>query len=424
MDVNIYPSSDVKGEITIPASKSCSQRALACALIVKGKTRIYNLGESDDELAALDILRQTGAQINKFENYTEILSLGIEKLENLKVNCNESGLSSRMFTPLLSTSKNQVLLKGEGSLIKRPMHFFDGLMKDLNVKFSSNEGKLPFHIKGPLVPKDLVVDGSLSSQFITGVIYAYVASPYLRNEVLTILNPTSIPYIELSLSVLKEFGVNLELENNQIKFSGPYELQETEINIEGDWSSASFFLVLAAINGELKINNLNANSNQADIAILKALKDYGAEIDQQENSVFIRKYKANPFVFDATHCPDLFPPLAVLACFANGMSTIKGVHRLYAKESNRAIALQEELGKMGAKITIEKDEMHIESIFYAKPAIINSHGDHRIAMAAAILASRASKYISIENAKVVNKSFPSFYKLLQKVKEENFYSIH
>ncbi|MFN5418335.1 MAG: 3-phosphoshikimate 1-carboxyvinyltransferase [Flavobacteriia bacterium] len=424
MDINIYPSSEIKGEITIPASKSVSQRALACALIVKGKTKIYNLGESEDELAALDILRQTGAVINKFENCTEIISSGIEKLENLKVNCNESGLSSRMFTPLLSNSKKQVLLKGEGSLVKRPMHFFDALMKELNVKFISNEGKLPFHINGPLIPKDIELDGSLSSQFITGVIYGYVASPYLTNEKITILNPTSIPYIELSLTVLKEFGVDLKLENNQIKFNGPYQLKETEINIEGDWSSASFFLVLAAINGELKINNLNSNSNQADIAILKALKDYGAQIDQQENSVFIRKNKANPFVFDSTHCPDLFPPLAVLACFANGTSTIKGVHRLFAKESNRAIAIQEELGKMGAKITIENDEMHIEPIFYAKPAIINPHGDHRIAMAAAILGSRATKYISIENAKVVNKSFPSFYKLLKNVKEDNFFSIH
>jgi 3-phosphoshikimate 1-carboxyvinyltransferase len=246
------------------------------------------------------------------------------------------------------------------------------------------------------------------------LILGFVASPFLKNEIIEVVNPTSIPYIELTLDVLRSFGVELKFEKNKIQFAGPYQLKQTEIEIEGDWSSASFFLVAAAILGDITIHGLNIESKQADRKILEALKDFGAEISI-ENGVQIIKNQSKAFDFDATHCPDLFPPLAVLASFGAGESKIKGVSRLLHKESNRAHTIQSELTKMGAKITIFDDEMRIQGIEKVNSAEINPHGDHRIAMACAIMALKADKPTIINDSKVVNKSFPDFFDYLEKV---------
>jgi 3-phosphoshikimate 1-carboxyvinyltransferase len=217
------------------------------------------------------------------------------------------------------------------------------------------------------------------------------------------------------LDVLRNFGVDLKFENNKIQFSGPYNLKETEISIEGDWSSASFFLVAAAINGDIQVDGLNLNSKQADRKLLKALKDFGATINFGDG-IRVSKNETNAFTFDATHCPDLFPPLAVLASFAKGISKIKGVNRLKHKESDRASTIQSELTKMGAKIQIVRDEMIINGIDEVHPAMINPHGDHRIAMAAAIMAlSAQSGSVVIQNSEVVKKSFPDFFECLEQL---------
>ena len=319
-----------------------------------------------------------------------------------------------MITPILANANFPIHLNGHGSLLNRPMNQFDAILNDLGVNFQSNEGKLPFQIQGPLKPQNIKIDGSLSSQFVTGLILGFVASPLLKNETIEVVNPTSIPYIELTLDVLRNFGVELKFENNKIQFAGPYKLKETEISIEGDWSSASFFLVAAAIQGDITIHGLNIESKQADRKILEALQDFGAEI-LLDNGIRIIKNQSKAFEFDATHCPDLFPPLAVLASFGKGESKIKGVSRLIHKESNRAQTIQSELTKMGAKISIVGDEMLIQGIENVNSAEINPHGDHRIAMSCAIMALKADKPTTIQDSEVVNKSFPDFYNFLGKL---------
>lgn len=410
----IYPSNRVNGSFIAPASKSFGQRVLACSIINKQKTTIFGLGNSDDEQGLFQLISEAGAEIERIDDKISIKGVELNNSRQLTLNFGESGLAARMMTPILSNASFTIHVNGKGSLLNRPMSQFDELLKSLEVDFQSNSGKLPFRIAGPLKPKNIQIDGSLSSQFITGLIFGYVASPMLRNEIIEVLNPTSIPYIELTLEVLRKFSVELEFKNNKIQFSGPYQLRQTEIEIEGDWSSASFFLVSAAIMGDITILGLNINSKQADRKIMEALGDFGAEISM-ENGVRIAKKDFHPFDFDATHCPDLFPPLAVLASFAQGESKIKGVSRLIHKESNRAQTIQSELTKMGAKISIVDDEMRIQGIEKVNSADINPHGDHRIAMACAIMALKANKPSLIQNSEVVNKSFPNFYDFLEKL---------
>jgi 3-phosphoshikimate 1-carboxyvinyltransferase len=405
----------VEGSLKIPPSKSHAQRVLACALISQETTLIKNFGNSDDELAVFQLIKDAGARVLQNEDEIKIQGIDFKNEGMPSLNINESGLATRMLTPILANFGLNIELTGKGSILKRPMGQFDELMTSLGVDFQSNQGKLPFQMKGPLIPKSIQIDGSLSSQFVTGLILGYIASPLLRNEIIEVINPTSIPYIELTFEVLREFGVDLKFENNKIQFSGPYNLKETEISIEGDWSSASFFLVAAAINGDIQVDGLNLNSKQADRKLLKALKDFGATINFGDG-IRVSKNETNAFTFDATHCPDLFPPLAVLASFAKGISKIKGVNRLKHKESDRASTIQSELTKMGAKVQIVGDEMIINGIDEVHPAMINPHGDHRIAMAAGIMAlSAQSGSVVIQNSEVVKKSFPDFFECLEQL---------
>ena len=418
MNQIVYPSSEVKGRIKIPASKSYGQRTYAAALLVHGFTDVENFGISDDENAALEIIQQAGAVVEFLsETKIRISSKGISNKE-MSVNCGESGLSARMFTPLLSVNSELVRMDAKGTLLSRPMHFFDSILRELNVDFKSQNGHLPFTLKGPIIPSNCIIDGSMSSQFITGLIYAFVASEYTKKVQIKISNPTSIPYILLTLEVLKQFGADINFNNNTLYFDGPYTLNSTEIAVEGDWSSASFLLVAAAISGSITVENLNSTSQQADKNILSALKDFGAIISEKKSSLSITKNENRSFCFDANHCPDLFPPLAVLACFAEGTSIIKGVNRLINKESNRSIAIQQELGKMGAKISIEGDEMRIKGIKCSTSATVNSHGDHRIAMACAIAALRANGPVLIEDSHVINKSYPLFFDHLFQIQND------
>ena len=414
MQTIIFPTNQVKASFSIPASKSHSQRVLACSLINKEKTIIFGLGNSDDEQGLFQLISEMGAKIERIDGKIIIEGVELNNQTELNLNFGESGLAARMMTPILANANGLINLNGQGSLLNRPMNQFDEVFKRLGVDFASHSGRLPYRIHGPLKPQNIQIDGALSSQYITGLILGYVASPLLRTEIIEVLNPTSIPYIELTLEVLRNFGVELEFKDNKIQFAGPYKFKETEISIEGDWSSASFFMVAGAILGDITIRGLNLNSKQADRKVLEALKDFGADL-LLENGVRIIKNQSKVFDFDATHCPDLFPPLAVLASFANGESRIKGVSRLIYKESNRAVTIQSELTKMGAKISIVGDEMLIQGIENVNSAEINPHGDHRIAMSCAIMALKADKPTTIQDSEVVNKSFPDFYNFLEKL---------
>ncbi len=415
LDKTIKPAKKISGIIDIPSSKSHAQRAVACSLISKESTTILNFGDSKDELTALQILKQSNKIISHEKKIIKIDSSSNFKFKDKNISFNEAGLSCRLFTPILANSEQHLILNGNGSLLKRPMGIFNSVFKKLSVNFSSKNNKLPFTINGPINPQSISIDGSLSSQFISGLIYAYVGSDKLKTETIKIKNPKSIPYIELSLDVLKSFGVDLKLNKNTIHFNGPYNLKPTSITIENDWSSASFFIVAAAILGNITIKNINPNSKQADIKILSVIEEFGANVSWNKNDLNISKNKCLSFDFDASNSPDLFPPLAVLASFGSKTSSIKGVERLYAKESNRAQTINSELSKLGANIKISKDTMFVSPKSAPISFNVSSCNDHRIAMAASIFALMLNKPTLIKDSSAVNKSFPSFYKLLDSV---------
>ena len=428
MDITITPSF-VSGKIKVPPSKSSMQRACAAALITPGTTVIDNFGNSNDEKAALDIIAKLGATINKTSNKLAITSHDFIFLsqfpeKNVIVNVGESGLSMRMFAPIAGLFNYDITFTGEGSILKRPMNFFDEILPLVGVEVHSNEGKLPVTLSGPLHPKNITVDGSLSSQFLTGLLFAF-AKACKRPVSITVKDLSSRPYIDLTIAVLKDFGFRIENHNYEIFTIFPREpLQAHSIKytVEGDWSNAAFFLVAGAIGGQITLTGCDLNSCQGDKNIMEALYDCGAEVSIHGKEITVKKDKLEAFEFDATHCPDLFPPLVALASYCKGTTTIKGVNRLLFKESNRAIALRDEFKKLGVIIELNGDLMAIKGGNEVKGASVSSHNDHRIAMATAVAALGAKGETTIHAAEAVKKSYPDFYTDLSRVKSKTSHS--
>lgn len=422
MNITITPS-PVFGKIKVPPSKSSMQRACAAALITPGTTVIDNFGNSNDEKAAINIITKLGATINMVSNKMAVTSNDYifrspfpEK--NVIVNVGESGLSMRMFAPIAGLFNYDIIFTGEGSILKRPMNFFDEILPLLDVEVNSNNGKLPVTLRGPLHPKNITVDGSLSSQFLTGLLFAYAKSCTAPVSI-TVKDLSSRPYIDLTISVLKSFGFRIENQNYEI-FSifprEPLQAHSIKYTVEGDWSNAAFLLVAGAIAGEITLKGADLNSCQGDKNIMEALYDCGAEVKIHNNEITVKKNELKAFEFDATHCPDLFPPLVSLAAYCQGKTVIKGVNRLLFKESNRAISLRDEFKKMNVDVELNGDLMMIKGSKEIKGAKVSSHNDHRIAMATAVAALAAKGNTIVENAEAVKKSYPDFYKDLKAIK--------
>ena len=413
----IHPS-NLGGAIHAPASKSSMQRACAAALLAKGTSVIHHPGDSSDDRAALSIIKRLGAEVITNSEKLVVNSSGINPIAD-EVNCGESGLSIRMFTPIVALADKQITINGEGSLLNRPMDFFDEVLPQLGVQVESNNGRLPINIKGPLQPKNIEIDGSLSSQFLTGLLMAYGAVD-AKEVSIRVHNLTSKPYIDLTLDVMKKFGLTVPENKNYEEFiftsdTHVSRLTSHHYTVEGDWSGGSFLLVAGAIAGAITIRGLDMISTQADKGIMEALSRAGASFATEAKGIKIRPAVMSAFEFDATDCPDLFPPLVALAAYCNGKTKIKGVNRLTHKESDRAVSLREEFGKMGVLIEATDDIMLVnggEGLIGAK---VHSHHDHRIAMACAVAALKANGETTIEEADAVKKSYPDFFEHLTKI---------
>ncbi|MGJ7029913.1 3-phosphoshikimate 1-carboxyvinyltransferase [Niabella hirudinis] len=427
MNITIHPSK-LSGNIYAAASKSSMQRACAAALLSTQKAVIKNPGHSNDDIAAMGIIKSLGATIKEIDRDTvEIESSFLSNpaaivSKEAAVHCGESGLSIRMFTPIVALCKNEVTINGEGSLVTRPMDFFDQILPQLGVSIHSNGGKLPLKVNGPLQPKEILIDGSLSSQFLTGLLMAFSAVPVKEPVTIKVKDLKSKPYIDLTLNVMQQFGLQVPENNNYetFTFSGrepeTLNLEPETINytVEGDWSGGAFLLVAGAIAGDIRVQGLQQTSTQADKKIIEALMAAGAGMAMEAKGIVLHAAAMRAFEFDATDCPDLFPPLVALAANCEGVTTIKGVSRLAHKESDRGITLQEEFGKMGIRVDLDGDIMRVHG-GPVKGAEVHSRHDHRIAMACATAALKADGPVTIEHAEAINKSYPDFYDHLKEL---------
>ena len=376
---------------------------------------LINLGLYDDTRAALQVAADLGAEVEAGTDGTTYTVRGGLRPHAQAIHIGESGLAARLFTPIAALCGERITITGRGSILRRPLAMMEKPLRTLGAKVTSEGGYLPIRIEGPLHGGAVSVDGSLSSQFITGLLMALPLAE--RDTTLTVHNLKSRPYIDMTLSLLGTFGIDVKHnEYRQFFIEGRQRYAPARYNVEGDWSGASCLLVAGATTGEVTVRNLNPVSLQADMAIVDALTRAGAQITTTTDSVTVRRSPLHAFEFDATHCPDLFPALAALAAAADGVSTIRGTSRLLHKESNRAEAIREEYAKVGIEVDIsEEDVMRIRG-GKIRPARVSSHDDHRMAMSMAVSALRCDGQITIENAECVAKSYPGFFEDLEKIR--------
>ena len=404
MERYVDPSA-IKGLIKAPTSKSMTQRAIAATLLSDGQSIIHNPSYCDDSLAAMSIAVGLGARVEPQAHDLTITGSAI--LKEPKLNCGESGLAIRMFSPIAALYDAEITMVGANSLKNRPMFMIEEALNQLGVKCTSTDGNLPLTIQGPLVGGKIEIDGSISSQLLTGLLMALPLAT--KDSEIKVNNLKSKPYIDMTIQILKSFGITiLNSGYDLFKIPGNQKYTPQNYTVEGDWSGGAFQLVAGAINGELTVEGLSMDSMQSDKAIIKAMQKAGAEIKIHDTKIEISKSRLNTFDFDATESPDLFPPLVALASYCSGVSSIRGVSRLVHKESDRAMALREEFGKMGVKIEIKGDVMFITGS-QPRGARVESHEDHRIAMALAVASLGATGRVFIRDSQCVAKSYPAFF---------------
>ncbi len=401
-----------KGKIHINSSKSYFQRALALSYLTQSDCLILGSPDDEDVKIAIDVCRHLGMKINVSSNSVKVVSSSFPISKTISFNAGESGLCARMFGVILSPFYEKTIIQGKGTLLSREIDF--SCLEELGVQVESIDSNLPIIINGKLSSGIINIDCSNSSQLLTGLL---LVLPFLKGEsILNVKGLVSRPYIDITIDVLESFGITV-INNNYEKFiiSGSQKSIVNRYEIEGDWSGAAFHLVGAAISGSVDVYGLNLKSFQADKAILDVLELCGAEVIINNNCIRVKKRELNSFSFDATHCPDLFPPLVALASTCKGVSVIYGVDRLCNKESSRSLTLQQEFKKIGIQITINGNKMLIEGTDSILGGEVESHNDHRIAMALSIMACVASSPIIVKNANAVTKSYSNFYLDLARV---------
>lgn len=406
----VYPS-EIKGIIKAPSSKSAMQRSIAAALLADGESILVNPTFCDDSLAAMRVAEGLGARIKKKSDCV-IINGGLKPVSET-LNCGESGLCIRMFTPVAALTGSELTLTGEKSLSERPVSAIEGPLRELGAFISSNSGKLPIKVSGQLEGGTAEVDGSVSSQFLTGLLLALPLCE--KDSFLKVKDLKSREYIDLTINVLKRFSVEIEnREYREFFVRGNQKFIPGIIDIEGDWSGAAFLLCAGAIAGDITVTGISMDSAQPDRNVVTALRKAGADIKSFSDTVEIKKSELNGFEFDASECPDLFPPLAALAVYSNGETVIHGAERLKHKESDRGITIKTEIEKLGAVVDLHHDCMVIKGS-PIHGAEVESHGDHRIAMMCAIAALRADSPVLINGAECVSKSYNDFFDHLKKL---------
>ncbi len=395
------------GTILIPPSKSDTQRALLAAALSKDSSHIYNVGQSDDERSMLGNIQHLGASVIEKKDYLEIRG-PLQKNERIILNVGESGLGLRLMTPVSLLFSSNISIDGRGSLLERSQQFLEQQLLDLGVNATSNNGFLPIQLKGKLTGGKHTLDGSISSQFLSGLL---MTLPLLEDDSeLYVDNLRSIPYIKMTLNTLKQFGIQIEQTGYEyFRIPGNQHYAAAKYAVEGDWSSASYWLVASALGHKVNVLGLSLDSEQADTAILDALESANCVISIDEGGISVDGSNRKAFSFDCTHCPDLFPALVAFASQCEGTTILEGTDRLIHKESNRASALVEEFSKLGIEISYRENVMYITGGEPKGGVRLNSHRDHRIAMCLAIISLGCTEANEVEGANAVEKSYPEFW---------------
>lgn len=438
--------------LPMPSSKSFAQRAIVAAALAEGTSHLRGYTPCGDNESALAVARALGANVEVDGHQLTIEGIGATpgSLDLKELLTGESGFLTRMMVPLLSAvAAGPVRVAGEKTLLKRPLTDAHDIMAAFGVRLypevdtpRKQDCFLPLKVSGPLIPGRADVSGKGGSQLLSGLL---AALPLCEGKsALYVHEPRSIPYLFITVDVLKKFGIRMssEMEGDDdfmetqdwslctgvnFHIKGGQRYKPADFAIEADWSGAAPFLVAGAVFGEVEVEGLDTGSLQADISIMDILMEAGASMSQLDGSdgpIHVRRAPLSPFHTDLNNCPDLFPIVAVLAAFCPGENHLLGVERLRHKETDRAAAIEEMLLQMGVPVQIEEDEMVITGMGLTQRILegkllhggsFRSHADHRMVMALKVAALGAESPVEIDDMTCVAKSFPTFHEIFDKL---------
>ncbi len=407
MNVIIKPSK-LKGDIIIPPSKSLSHRAIIAACLAEGKSIISNVLFSNDIKATINAMRACGARIIEHADSLEIYGSRVKRANNL-IDANESGSTIRFMIPIALVASEPITFTGQNHLVKRPLDTFLEIFDIQGIKYKKEENYLPLYVEGGLKSGEFNIRGDISSQFITGLLYAL---PMLDGD--SVINITtnleSKGYIDLTLDMLAKFGI--EIVNDDYKkfiIKGNQSYKPYDYTVEGDFSQSAFFLLANCFGADVNLLAMNMSSFQGDKKILEDVSSFGAKVEYNNGILKATASKLFGATIDFSQSPDLGPALTVLASVASGKSEFINASRLRIKECDRITCMRLELKKLGAKIEENPDGMVIYGVDKLSGGVIDSHNDHRVAMSIAMISLIINEDLKILNAGCVSKSFPSFW---------------
>lgn len=412
-DLKIYPS-ELKGEVKIPPSKSMAHRAIICAALSEGLCIIENIDYSDDIIATIDAMNSLGAKIVKHKDYIEVIGAygSDEKAKEARViDCNESGSTLRFLVPISLLFKGSSNFIGRGNLGKRPLTTYYNIFERQGIQYSYEEGNLNLVINGELKAGTFEVEGNVSSQFITGLLFTL---PLLKEDSKIIITTEmeSKGYIDLTLKAMSDFGVEI-INNNYREFiiKGNQKYNARNYRVEGDYSQAAFFLCADSLGNDVLCKDLDLNSLQGDKEVIDILERMNVVFNANDIGVKgIANGELTSTVIDGSQCPDIIPVLTAVASLTNGTTEIINAGRLRIKECDRLSAVTSELNKLGAKIIEKEDGLVITGVEKLQGGVeVWSHKDHRIAMTLAIASTRCEEPIVIKDYECVAKSYPNFF---------------
>ena len=411
MDVIITPNK-LSGSVVIPPSKSLSHRAIIAASLAKGKSKISNVMYSNDIKATINAMRACGAKIEEYKDYLIIEGSDVIRKESI-IDANESGSTIRFMIPIALVSDEEITFVGKNHLVKRPLDTFLEIFDKQGIKYERGEDYLPLKVNGGLKSGEFTVRGDISSQFITGLLYAL---PLLDGDSVIHISTEmeSKGYIDLTIDILKMFGIEIENRNYQEYYiKGNQKYKPCDYTIEGDYSQSAFFLVANALGADIKLLAMEEKSHQGDKKIINDMNDFGFSTKFINDELVIDKKNPHSAIIDFSQSPDLGPALTVLASLVPGKSEFINAGRLRIKECDRITCMKEEINKLGGNVEELPDGMIINGVNKLQGGVVDSHNDHRVAMSLAMATLKMDGELKILNASSVSKSFPNFWEVFE-----------
>ncbi|HWR60098.1 MAG TPA: 3-phosphoshikimate 1-carboxyvinyltransferase [Clostridia bacterium] len=407
-EVTIYPAR-LAGEVDIPASKSMSHRAVICAGLSEGVSTIDNIGESQDIGATCEAMKSLGIRLEKTGSSIRIRGKRVLELASPHIECHESGSTLRFIIPIALLTGGPVSFHGGGRLGERSLAPYYRIFENQGIRYGTDSGRLPLSVEGRLAPGEFRLEGNISSQFISGLMFAL---PLLEGDSrITVTGGLeSRPYVDMTISILGKFSIAVENHGySRFYIRGNQKYKAADYTVEGDFSQAAFWLAAGALGSEVSCRGLERDSLQGDKAIIDIIERMGGTTAAAGDTVKALPSRTRGAAIDASQCPDLVPILAVMGALSEGRTEIINAGRLRLKESDRLKAISSELGKLGAHIEERKEGLIIDGADALKGGRVDSWNDHRIAMALAVAATRCKEPVTISNAACVNKSYPGFW---------------